>query len=481
MATPIPTNASRWRVTDIAPIVSGALQGSADANVVALTTDSRAVAKGVGFVALRGERIDGHAFVKSALDQGASCVIVDAPCDVPPAVACIVVKDTLEAWGALGRAHARRWRERASASAGKLLALTGSAGKTTTKEIAASLLATFAPTHATVGNLNNRIGVPATLLCLEDSHAFGVIELGMSVPGEMAKLTAMVEPDVGLLLNVGLAHAEGVGGGRDAIGREKGALLEGLARSSVCVVNADDDQVMRQVGRTRAEKTVTFGQNGGVDYALTERVAIASGSRLTIARRGQQGLTFDLPLHGAAAAIDCVAAVAAVEAMTGRPLTHEQVRDAMGHLRPAPGRFDPKTLPNGVVLIDDAYNANPESMRQAIRSLKEFAQSRRTVVVLGEMRELGAFAEAAHRDLAQELRGIAIAIGCGGLVDLTLREASAFDVATFAEATASDAAARARELVRPGDVVLVKASRSIGAERVVIALTEANQARAHAV
>jgi UDP-N-acetylmuramoyl-tripeptide--D-alanyl-D-alanine ligase len=469
VATPIPGNRAALDARSVAAATGGVLLRAGDGRVTrGVTTDSRAVTPGCAFVALRGERVDGHAFVDAAIGAGAALVVVEpgrAPSDARAAV--VEVGDTLAAWGAIAREHLRAWR-RASPDA-RLVAITGSAGKTTTKELCAALLRTAGETLATTGNLNNRIGVPAVLLQLEPRHRFAVIEVGMSVPGEIADLASLLEPDVGVVVNVGLAHAGGVGGSVDDVAREKGALFAAVREGGTCVANADDRAVMGQLDRAPGRRRARFGREPGAEVRLVSREpAGLEGSRIAVQRAGRP-TTFTLPIPGDAAAVDFVAALAAAEAAAGE-LDDGRVTAALRAVEPMAGRMQVRRA-GGVTVLDDAYNANPASMRAAIATLGETREGRR-VAVLGEMKELGPSAAHEHETLGEALAtaGVALLISCGGLADATARAAKSRGVDVVLAGSAQEAARVAIDRLRPGDVVLVKGSRSVGAERVVEAL-----------
>ena len=256
-----------------------------------VTTDSRAVVPGGAFVALRGETHDAHAFVAAAIEAGAVLVVVErgrAPDDAR--ADAVEVDDTWSRGARFARAHLQAWR-RANAAA-RVVAITGSAGKTTTKELCAALLRTMGSggqpmgdVHATAGNLNNRVGVPAVVLELEPRHRFAVLEVGMSLPGEIAALASIVEPDVAVITNVGMAHAGGVGGSLNDVAREKGALFAGVRAEGVCVANADDAAVLAQLARApRGARVTSFGRAETAQYRPSsarpsERRAPGSASR----------------------------------------------------------------------------------------------------------------------------------------------------------------------------------------------------------
>lgn len=518
MATPIPTNQARFVLFDVALATDGTIKrrGSRwDEPTVGVFSDSRAVTSGSIFVALRGESHDGHGFVGAAIAKGARIVVVERGRGEDPALATeagkevtvVEVDDTLLAWGALARAHLTRWRT--ESVDGRVVAITGSSGKTTTKELTAALLAQVAPTHFTAGNLNNRIGVPAVIFALEREHRYCVLEMGMSLPGELDAICAFARPDVGVIVNVGVAHSEGVGG-REGVMKEKGAVYRALGPDGVAVVNADDDFVRRAARLARIRRVETFGRGGlsmrrpgsfvdegellGRDpslsatippmslppsapssglphYRVIERTPVANGSQVVVVAAGRE-LTLQLPLPGEAAAIDLAAALAAQEAASREMLGPEAIERALAGVRLA-GRGGVRTLANDVVVLDDTYNANPGSMRAALATLAEIAGARRKVAVLGEMKELGPLAESEHAALGDAIAfsGVQLLIGCGGpLIGLALDRAASRGVEVVPCADTAEAAAVTPTKVRAGDAVLVKGSRSTRTEEVVAAL-----------
>lgn len=520
MATPIPTNRALFDLPDVAIATGGTIRAHGPRNAapaMGVFSDSRAVKPNSIFFALRGESHDGHAFLAKAVENGASIVVVEKGRhqDVPPTVAVVEVDDTLAAWGALAGAHLTRWR--AQSMDGRVVAITGSAGKTTTKELTALLLAQISPTHYTAGNLNNRIGVPAVIFALEPHHRYCVLEMGMSLPGELDAICSFARPDVSVVVNVGVAHSEGVGG-REGVMREKGAVYRALDKGGIAIVNADDAMVRRAARLAHVRKVETFGRGPATTrpkgsfaseqpmahfghepsfgpmsvppmslppmsvppaeiiasapphYRLIERATEGTGSRVVVGCAGRE-LTVHLPIPGEAAAIDLTAALAAQEAVSRQLLSAEQIDAALAKVS-LQGRGTVRTLKSGVVLIDDTYNANPSSMRAALATLREIAGERRKIAVLGEMKELGLLAEAEHEALGDDIvhAGVALAIGCGGMIDLALQVAGAKGVEILRAASAEEAAKEAAARVQPGDAVLVKASRSVGAERVVTAL-----------
>jgi UDP-N-acetylmuramoyl-tripeptide--D-alanyl-D-alanine ligase len=481
MATPIPGNTASFTIAEIVSATRGAIARPGPVRTepaVSVSTDSRSVPAGGIFVALVGEAHDGHAFVGSACQRGIAVAVVErgraASASDPSAndVTFIEVDDTLVALGDLARAHLEAWRAGAGRGAHRVVAITGSAGKTTTKELTAALFGAIGSTHYTAGNLNNRVGVPFVVLGLLPEHRFAVLEMGMSLPGELDLITAIAKPDVSVVTNVGVAHAEGVGG-PDGVMHEKASVYRALDDSGVAVVNADDERVVRASAGTRAKTVVTFGTSEKATYRLVRREPRGeSGSLVVLATPGRE-LTVQLPLPGEAAAIDLAAALAAQETASGVLLPVETIESELATVRLA-GRATVKRLAEDILVLDDTYNANPASMRAALATLAEIAGERRRVAVLGEMKELGAHAEVEHVALGDAIAaaGVTLAIGCGGLISRALERAAELGVACVPASSTEEAAREAKARMRPSDAVLVKGSRSVGAEKVVAVLIE---------
>jgi UDP-N-acetylmuramoyl-tripeptide--D-alanyl-D-alanine ligase len=326
--------------------------------------------------------------------------------------------------------------------------------------------------------LNNLVGVPAVAFGVTSMDRWCVIEAGMSVRGEIAAISDIVEPEVALVLNATLAHAGGVGGQRADVAREKGALFAGLSPSGIAVANADDRAVMGQLARTVARDIRTFGERKDAVYQLVSRTPRTDGKVGSIVEIATHAgiAVLNLPIPGAAAAIDLVAAWAAAEATLGTHIWAENVQAALDSLAAIDGRMRVERFKNGPIVIDDTYNANPASMANAIDTLREMAVDlrRRAVVVIGEMRELGDVTVEEHRRVGERLAaaGVALVIGCGGATEETLRAFN--ELAPNADAVSNpDAEAAARavcERAKPDDVILVKGSRGAKTEQAVEAL-----------
>lgn len=488
MATPIPENRATFLAREIARAVRSPLsdEARAEAELVGVTTDSRVAVANPGgvFVALVGERLDGHEFL-AKVDGFAGLVVCGRGRGATVSRSLVVeVDDTLVAWGRIAQAHLAKWR--ISSQKKRILAVTGSAGKTTTKELLAALLAVdgvpagerSATVQKTRGNLNNRIGMPATALTVSASHELAVLELGMSVPGEIGAMAEIACPDVAIVTNIGVAHSEGVGG-REGVAKEKGDLFAGLASTGVAVVNADCPYSVREAKRSSGAKTITFGLAADADYRLVRReVDDALGARLTVARARdglRDTLTFRFPLLGEHAAIDLLSALAAAEAALGRSLTLSEIEASFARTELA-GRGKLLVLANGAFVIDDTYNANPASMVGALRTLAELGARRRKIAVLGEMKELGALAEPEHEALGDAVlaANVDVFVSCGGLVSRVAAKTRAAGVPTFEYMNAEEAATFVTSHLDPSDIVLVKGSRSIATEKVVDALVGAS-------
>jgi UDP-N-acetylmuramoyl-tripeptide--D-alanyl-D-alanine ligase len=483
MATAIPLNLAAFTVEEIARATGGRIlrEGSASLGV---STDSRAITPGSAFVALTGEKFDGHNFLAKAVAEGARTLIVsrddvgqiagDAP-DAQPAV--VRVDDTRAALGALARAHRSRWARGEPPRI--LIAITGSAGKTTTKSVLGRILDNMArgTVHVAAGNLNNDVGVPMTLLGLAESHHYAVVEIGTNARGEIERLSRIAEPDVGVLTLVAAAHTEGLGS-IEEVAIEKGALLAALPKSGLAVGNADDARAVAQLARSPAETKITYGFSENADYRVTlVESRGARGNRLRIARRAGE-LEIDSPLLGEAGALAIGASLAVAEWVTRRAAEVEELGAALASLADQKdGRLSVVPLSDGTLVIDDSYNANPASMEASLRAGCEVAarEKRRLVVVLGEMRELGPMAIREHDKLGQLVAGADVAevISVGGEAERVTREAARAGKSAWFAFDAEQAIGTVLSRVLPGDVVLVKGSRGVATEKIVRALVEA--------
>jgi UDP-N-acetylmuramoyl-tripeptide--D-alanyl-D-alanine ligase len=476
MATPIPQNTAPFTVEEIARATGGrVVRPGPDARGV--STDSRTLPRGAAFVALVGESFDGHAFLAQAARRGAAAFVISRDVPLPEGGGVVLVGDGLAALGALARAHRARWGA-APHPLGRraLVGVGGSAGKTTTTRVTAALLAGAGRggVHATAGNLNNAIGVPMTLLGLEERHRFAVVEIGTNRRGEVAALARVATPDAAVVTSIGVEHTEGLGTLED-VAAEEGDLFAALPAEGAAIGNADDESVAAQMGRAGSRRRVGYGHGEGAAYRIAARRAEGLRGSAVRIERGGGAIDLTVPLLGEAGALAAAAGLAAVEELLGERLRGEVATAALaGMTLPADGRLSVVELPDGTVVIDDSYNANPVSMRSSLRTAAELsaALGKRLVLALGEMRELGALSAAEHDALGGHVVAArpAALIAVGGDAARTARAAAAAGVdATFA-AGSEEAAARALAIVRAGDLVLVKGSRGIRMERIAEAL-----------
>lgn len=423
--------------------------------ITVITTDSRSLGNGDLFVALRGEKFDGHAFVSQAIRQGAIAAITDCqitdsqipdsqlPGDLPH----LIVADTLVAYQTIGR----WWRDQFQKP---VVAVTGSVGKTTTKELIAAVLATQGKVLKTQANYNNEIGVPKTLLELTPDHDFAVIEMGMRAAGEIALLTQICRPDVAVITNVGTAHI-GLLGSEQAIADAKCELLRELPSSGVAILNHDNLRLIATAAKVWQGQVLTYGLEGGD----------LQGELVDTDTLKVNDVTFKLPLSGRHNALNYLAAlaVAKVLGIDWQALTQGlQVELPQGRSR----RYE---LSNDVVVLDETYNAGLESMIAALHLLAETPGSRH-IAVLGTMKELGDRAIEFHEQVGTVVRQLNL--------DRLLILADPDEAAAMASgaspsvvselfATHDEVVERLAQIVQPGDRLLFKASRAVGLDRVV--------------
>lgn len=409
--------------------------------------DSRTLNPGDFFIALRGPKNDGHDHVAAAFARDASIAIVER--EIPGAGPQIVVPDSLAALQTLAAKARMRW-------AGKVIGVTGSAGKTTTKDIIAALVSAGFRTGRTVGNLNNEYGVPVSLLRLPDDAEAAVIEMGMNHAGEIAALAKIAKPQIGVVTNVGWAHAENFEDGIDGIARAKKQLIDELPTDGIAVLNADDERV-RTFGDGR--KTVTFGFAAGADVRAENVRLSQAGAKFQCL-----GIEFESPLAGRHEVSNVLAGIAVAHAMGIAP---ERLLQPVRNLTAGKMRGE-RLERNGITVINDSYNANPEAMRSMLELLRD-TPARRRIAVLGEMLELGREAESLHRGTGKFAaeQGIDALLGIRGaaryLVD-EAREALSGGAAYFFD-TPEEAGDALVEMARAGDVILFKGSRGVQVER----------------
>jgi UDP-N-acetylmuramoyl-tripeptide--D-alanyl-D-alanine ligase len=456
----------RCTLEEVARFSGGRLiQGDPSLPVDRLHTDTRTLLAGDCFVALRGDRFDGHAFVPQVKDHGAVAALVSHrldSSDLPGDLGLVEVPDTLEAL----QRFAANYRQLLSV---RTIGVTGSSGKTSTKELIASVLRMRFKTKATEGNLNNHIGVPLTLIRLDEDDEYGVVEMGMNHPGELASLVKMTAPEIGVISSIGPAHIEFFAD-QAAIAAEKAELIAALPPEGLAVLNADDEWSRRVADRTHA-RVVWVGDRPDSTWRA-EDLQIAA-----------DGLSFRLRHNGGAAMVRLpvvnrvMVANALLAAAVGREcgLTMDEIARGLEAVQ-LPGARMQVLNAHGAWIINDAYNANPDSMKAALAALSEFPGASRRLAVLGSMGELGRHATELHREIGEfaARQGIEFLIAVGPHAEACVQGALAAGLGhnrIAAALDAEEAAAALKPLLREGDAVLVKGSHFMGLERLVSAIT----------
>ncbi|CAM5419359.1 UDP-N-acetylmuramoyl-tripeptide--D-alanyl-D-alanine ligase [Streptomyces fumanus] len=453
-------------LAEIADVVGGQMHDIPDPSAMVtgpVVRDSREAGPGCLFVAFVGERADGHDFAAAVAEAGAAAVLGSRPVGVP----AIVVDDVQAALGALARHVVRRL-------GATLVGLTGSAGKTSTKDLIAQVLQRRAPTVFTPGSLNNEIGLPLTALTATEETRFLVLEMGARGIGHIRYLTELTPPRIGLVLNVGSAHI-GEFGGREQIAQAKGELVESLPEDGAAILNADDPYVRAMASRTKA-KVILFGESDEADVRA-ENVRLTDTGQPSFRLHTPSGASdVTMRLYGEHHVSNALAAAAVAHELG---MSADEIAVALSEAGSlSRWRMEVTERPDGVTVVNDAYNANPESVRAALRALVAMGKGRRTWAVLGKMAELGDEALAEHDAVGR----LAVRLNVSKLVAVGGREAQWLQLGAYNEGSwgeesvhVSDAQAAVdllRSELRPGDVVLVKASRSVGLERVATALLE---------
>jgi UDP-N-acetylmuramoyl-tripeptide--D-alanyl-D-alanine ligase len=441
------------------------LQGKENAFFQGISTDSRTVVEGELFIALKGARFDGHHYAAEALKKKAGGVLIeeDKAEDIRwngyRSRAVITVRDTLSALGDI----ARDWRRKFGTP---MVTLTGSNGKTTTKEMIAACLSTTFPILKTKGNLNNLIGVPLTLLTLTEKERVVVLEIGMNVPGEIRRLTEISEPDVGLITNIQMVHLEGMGS-LERLKEEKGELFRGMRQDGTILVNQDDPRVVDLASHYPGHK-ITFGIEHPADVMAKEiRLHGAEGTSFTLTLEGE-AMEITLRLLGRHFVPNALSAIA-VACLFGVEVS--RVKEALENFQPFPMRMEVVCLKGGEILINDAYNANPSSMELALETLIEAKGKGRAIAVLGDMLELGNFAEEAHQRIGQKVSELSIdfllAMGekAPVVIESAIRQGLPMEKARIVE-NHSEAISLLRQMIQKGDWILIKGSRKMAMEKI---------------
>ena len=444
-----------FTIDDILRATGGKASGTGPVEVGGVSTDSRTIGADQLFIPLRGANFDGHDYILSALARGVRVLLAEstrsAGIPLPAGTVCIVVDDTLKALGDLAAFH----RDRFDIS---VVGVTGSNGKTTTKEMLAAILEQTGRGLKTSGNLNNLIGVPQMLFRLTDQDRWAVLEMGMSEPGEIDRLAEMARPQVGVITNAFPAHLETMGS-VEAVASAKGELFRRLQQGGVAVYNADDRLIAAQPSPPGVAR-LSFGLAGG-DITATG-----------ICTEGSAGQSFTLCLPDGKIPVQLQAfgqhnvanALAAAAAAVALGIDQHTIRDGLQSFTPYDKRFNLQNV-NGIILIDDTYNANPASMEAALVTVRDLKQGQRAIAVLGDMLELGPGAEEAHVAVGRIAAScVDFVVATGSFAPMVAEGAVSGGLPAGNVSTADDHAAviaEVRRLMRSGDYVLVKGSRGM--------------------
>ena len=459
------------KVEEIIAATEGTLVGgNPDCVFEGLSTNSRDVIKGNLFIPLTGERFDGHDFISDAVRNGASGLLVrrgkkEVTRKVPDNISVVLVDDTLHALGDI----ASLWRNKFTIP---VVAVTGSSGKTTTKEMIATVAGLSGTVLKSRGNYNNLVGLPLSLLELNLGHEMAIIEMGTSRRGEIERLTAIAEPDIGVITNIGPAHLEGFGS-VDVVMEEKGDLFFNMKDNGVAVINRDD-------GFSRILADRWMGRN--ISFGIDEN-AFVRAERIFM--RGERGVSFTLEIGGTGKGIDMTIvgrhniynALACAAACQAMDIGYDLICEGLSAFRQIQGRMDVHRLKSGGIIIDDTYNANPASAMEALKALSDLKGSNESIVIFGDMLELGKEAERLHEKIGKAiadtgagnifLKGGFSGAVARGAIEGGLRE----DHIYFAE-TPDRIMETLRLLLREGDWILVKGSRGMKMEEFVQAIIE---------
>jgi len=444
------------------------LQGRTDSAIHGVSTDTRQLVAGNLYIPLKGANFDGHDFLEEAIAKGAGGLLVEARnagilekfSEKTDSGLKIIVEDTLTALGDL----ARFWRRKVGRP---VIAITGSSGKTTTKEMTAAILGQTFSVLKTEGNLNNLIGLPLTLLRLHQGHDLAIVELGTNSRGEIKRLTEIAEPDIGLVTNIGLAHLEGLKT-LECIREEKGDLYGTMSKSGLAVFNADDE-FMTPLRRSWPGRTLTYGVTSPADLTASDIAKWGTSGQSFTLNAGTEHSVVQLSASGLHNVYNALAAVALSRASG---IGINEISHGLRNFHPVAARFEVHLLPNGAFLVDDTYNANPASVREALKTLQALKGNHRSVVILADMLELGDQAEQLHEAVGVEvaatdagrlfLKGPLSRSTAAGAVKGGMSE----ELIIFFEKP-EDIVDRILSFTGAGDWILVKGSRRMKMEEIV--------------
>ena len=461
-----------WTTQEIIEATGGELLcGDLSRSFAGISIDSRNIEADNFFFAIIGESHDGHGFAPAVIDQGIGGLVIDRrkAAELPVAawqaknITCIAVTDTTRALGDLAACNRRRVKI-------PVVAITGSNGKTTTRKLTAGVVARQYNTLATAGNFNNQIGLPLTLLGLAPDHQVAVVELGSNNPGEIARLTEICLPDIGVLTNVGPAHLEGLGS-LDGVMREKGDLIKGLNRGGKAVLNADDFRVL-QLAREAHHEVLLYGRSAEAVIRAGEITADEQSTSFLLVLE-HQSVAVQLNSPGRYMVSNALAA-AAVGFLLGVPAT--SIKAGLESFTPVSGRMNICHLPNGIHIIDDTYNANPDSMSAALATLNQMRAEGRGIFVAGDMLELGARTAELHSQLGARATNNNVArLYASGQQSAAVAEGArkeGMPPADMVTGSREEILEDLKGYLQPGDWVLVKGSRGMAMEKVVDGLKQ---------
>ncbi len=463
----------KFACQDILPATGGKLtRGELSIGFKDVSTDSRKVRPGELFIALKGERYDGHNFLQQAISRGAVGLMVKKAAlrSFPPqadrqGITVIEVNDTLNALGQI----ARYWRQRHPIP---LAAITGTNGKTTTKEMLAMILEHSFKVLKSQGNFNNLVGVPLTLLRLSTEHQIAVVELGANQPGEIARLTEITEPQVGVITNVSDSHLEFFRT-REGVARAKGELFRTLKSSSSAVFNADDLRVV-ELAESYPGKKLSFGIKSQADVRAEDILPLGmKGTKFKLSAP-DEWISLNLPLPGLANIYNALAAAAAALILK---VDLANIKKALECFTPCPGRLEIIPLSKGIYLLNDTYNANPESMEESLNILVSLSEGGRAIAVLADMLELGAASESFHRQLGRMVAELKVDLlfttgQWAGAVASGAQEKGMNKKKVFIGKNHEGIAHQLKGIIHEGDWILIKGSRKMRMERILDSLSE---------
>jgi UDP-N-acetylmuramoyl-tripeptide--D-alanyl-D-alanine ligase len=449
---------------EMATITGGRLIGPDTGLVSGVSTDSRTIAPGELFVPLQGDRFDGHDYITALADRGLHACLCSETWlrhhTLPATLSCIAVRDTLHALGDLAAAFRRRFSL-------TMIGVTGSNGKTTTKEMLATILSMVSPGLKTSGNLNNLIGLPHMVFRLKPEHSWAVLEMGMSEPGEIDRLAAIAQPSIGVVLNACQAHLQSMGS-VEAVAQAKGELLNRIQDGGLAVVNADDPRIA-SLHQNPSARRISFGIRRGEVRAENIQGLGTEGQRFTMLTP-KGSIPVQLKTLGQHNIYNALAASASLL----DTVSLETIAKGLEACTPYAGRFRLEQLPGGRLLIDDSYNANPASCAAALSTLQEIKGSSRTFVALGDMLELGAVEQEMHRQLGAQAAQVADRLYLtGGLTTRTAEGAQAAGMAAEAIMAAASHDEIAHDIMlraTAGDLILIKGSRGMQMEKIAAAI-----------